>query len=167
MEMGRQGRVRCPVCGKQFTAGRRTYCSDQCRKRAQMRRYRARQAGRLPAASRTPQAPVAVPRPQRWVDGLPEDLQAARGRPMTHEELHDELYDLAEISAQIAGLSRQMRDRIERLQRDELWTQDPGFTSLDQALGHALFLAASEAPPLLEAITAVTGTTPKPSPYGS
>ena len=162
--MGRQARVRCPVCGKQFIAGRRTYCSDQCRKRAQMRRYRARQAGRLPAASHTPQATVAVPRPQRWVEGLPED---PRGRPMTHEELHDELYDLAETSAQIAGLSRQMRDRIERLQRDELWTQDPGFTNLDQVLGHALFLAASEAPPLLEAITAVTGTTPQPSPYRS
>src|SRR5699024_12865957 len=167
MEMGRQGRVRCPVCGKQFIAGRLTYCSDQCRKRAQMRRYRARQAGRLPAASHTPQATVAVPRPQRWVEGLPEDLQASRGRPRTHEELHDELYDLAEISAKVAGLSRHMRERIELLQRNENYTQDSGFTTLDQALGHALFLAASEAPPLLEAITAVTGTAPQPSPYGS
>src|SRR5699024_12063427 len=51
MEMGRQGRVRCPVCGKQFIAGRGTYYSDECRKPAQMRRYRTLQDGRLPLPS--------------------------------------------------------------------------------------------------------------------
>lgn len=147
-------RRRCPVCGARTVMGRRVYCTDRCRKAAQMRRYRARRSGLLRASDAT----TVVPEPRRWVEGRSQRRYDAPQPRLSEDWIHGELYELAEISDELVRSYRSLLERIEAIQRTEAWRGDPAFASLEQALGYAAYLAGAQGQgPIVDAAAEVTG----------
>lgn len=155
-------RRRCPVCGVRTVTGRRVYCTDRCRKAAQMRRYRARRSGLLRASDAT----TVVPEPRRWVEGRSQRPQDASQPLLNADWIHDELYELAELSDDLVRSYRSLLERIEAIQRTEAWRGDPAFASLEQALGYAGYLAGAQGQgPIVDAAAEATGRPIAPQTY--
>ena len=147
-------RRRCPVCGARTVTGRRVYCTDRCRKAAQMRRYRARRSGLLRASDAT----TAVPEPRRWVEGRSQRRHDAPPPLLNADWIQGELYELAELSDELVRSYRSLVERIEAIQRTEAWRGDPAFASLEQALGYAAYLAGIQGQgAIIDAAVEVTG----------
>ncbi|WP_143276342.1 hypothetical protein [Brachybacterium nesterenkovii] len=107
-----------------------------------------------------------VPEPRRWAEGRSQRRYDAPQPLLNADWIHGELYELAELSDELVRSYRSLLERIEAIQRTEVWRGDPAFASLEQALGYAAYLAGAQGQHLLtDAAAEVAGRAVAPVVY--